>query len=251
MARSVEWTEGELAVLRDRYRRYGVRGCVKRLPGRTAAAIKVRANRLGLFHRSTAWSRAELETLRREWHEVGERTLKAKLRGRTWIAIRLRAKELGLPFGVPQGCESVRAGAMRCGYAHATFQRILDDSGVRVRACYRDDHPRKPRTRYVDCAEADRAVAARLATESITGAANRLGMAGRVLWEMLLRAGTITRTRKGIPCRVSSVEIERGIVYYRLRYAKVRALRFAWRPVRPGYRPLAQWRTSAEVSRAA
>ncbi len=253
MAKAPAWTERELSVLRDRYKRHGARGCAGKLPGRPMGAIKTRANRLGLIHRSSSWSNDELETLRREWHEVGERTLRSKLRGRTWIAIRATARKLGLPFGVPQGCESVRASAARNGYSDETFRRVLRDADVRVRACYRGDYRGDVRTFYVEIDEADRAVAARASTETITGAARRLGIVPRWLWFMLTRVGLRdpARSARGSAYRLPTTVIESGIIDYRLRYAKRRDVVFARRPVRPGYRPLAQWRTGAEVSRAA
>lgn len=258
MAKAPDWTEREIGVLRDRYKRHGARGCAKRLPGRSMGAIKTRANRLGLIHRAAPpWSSSELDTLRREWHEVGERTLRGKLRGRTWIAIRAVARELGLPFGVPQGCESVRASAARNGYDDETFRRVLQDAGVRVRACYRGDYRGDVRAFYVEIDEADRAVAMRASTETITGAARRLGITPRWLWCMLMRVGLRDPVReargsvRGSAYRLLTTAIEAGIIEYRLRYAKRRDVVFTRRPVRPGYRPLAQWRTGAEVSRAA
>jgi hypothetical protein len=218
------WTAEEDARLRARYpRARSLAPLLPLFPGRTACAVFHRARALGLYTART-WTRAEVATLRDGWHEYGPRGLKARLPGRTWFAIRQKAEALGLPSGVPQGCESLYACAQRTGFHLATLRRVLAAGGVRVRVRYPAARSgARHHYHYVERDEADAAVAAWLATETVRSAAKARGMHPSSLRHVLLRSGVTTLGPKGFALRVPSAAIDAALAAWRKRLARKEA----------------------------
>jgi hypothetical protein len=96
------------------------------LPQRSQRAIVQRVRDLGLRPRGgSAWTDEETRLLVARWSEVGQRTLLDALPGRSWVAIHARAQALGLPT-IPQGWETLRTAAQRCGLDRETAMHCLE-----------------------------------------------------------------------------------------------------------------------------
>jgi len=129
-----------------------------------------------LARQNKRWSAGEDRLLVNLWGEATLRGLAAKL-GRTQSAAYQRAQLLDLPLGFPDGCESPWRAAQRTGIDVEALRRILDRAGVKVRRTMSRPIGRQRRPwHFVDAFEVDEAVKAHLATESIAGAARRLGV---------------------------------------------------------------------------
>jgi len=95
------------------------------LPMRSQSAIRQRLLDLGLRPTSgSRWSDADLRLLAARWSLVGQRTLLRTFPGRSWQAIFERARILGLP-SIPQGFETLKSAAIRCGIDGTTARRII------------------------------------------------------------------------------------------------------------------------------
>jgi len=148
------------------------------------------------------WTPQEDKILRIEWGDVSARTLREKLPGRTWAAIKVRAVRLRL--GSPaQGRISLAEAARRAGFSTAFVEQILRARGVRIERHPGGFHAQNRRCpRYlVDPDDARDAVEAHLAdeaeVESLTSAAERLGVAATTLRTALLRAQALPPGPKG------------------------------------------------------
>lgn len=187
-----DWTDAEIDVLRQHYPTGGRRGCVPLLPQRTERAIHMAAFRRGILGplHPTRWTKEEDKVLRSLWGEASLEAIVRKI-GRPRGGVYLRAIEIGLEVGVPQGCESIDACAARCGFERRTMLRVLAFGGVHAHfvPSRSPKRNRKYRSRYVDAFRADEAVAAWMASESVTQAADRRGLGGNVLRSWLLKAG--------------------------------------------------------------
>lgn len=133
------------------------------------------------------WTAAERQILRTEWQILSKRQLLRKLPGRTWRAILVQALRMGLPFGIPQGYESLAAGAKRTNYHHATFKRIMSAHGVRMYRNYQSITGRKTKAHwiYVDPEEADEAIRRDLTLETTVAAARRLRIRRQTLTKLV------------------------------------------------------------------
>lgn len=162
------------------------------------------------------WSREEVALLVREWGAAA-RTLRTALRaigpGRSWCAIVQKAVELKLPFGTPQGCVTLRAAAIRTGYAVRTLQRILDAHGVTVHLHPTPVNRRKTPHGWtsVEWDQVEAAVKAYLATETIAAAAKTRGLSASTLRTWLLEAGVHQLGARGVPVRIATATIDRVV----------------------------------------
>lgn len=93
---NVHWTEKEDRILRDKYSTCGTK--IPELQGRSAKAIKGRAQKLGITKPSNSadeWTTEELNILRREYHIKGCNIPELACR-RSAAAIRTKARMIGL-----------------------------------------------------------------------------------------------------------------------------------------------------------
>lgn len=88
------WSRLEDQKLRAYYNRYGIAYCA-RLLGRSAAAVKIRASRIGIAQLNVVWSARDDAYLRRSHLTRTSRELATKT-GRTVVAVRKRLRDLGL-----------------------------------------------------------------------------------------------------------------------------------------------------------
>lgn len=223
----------------------------KTLARRTWKAIQNRARGVGAS-KLYLWTPTEDAILRREWQCVGVRTLRAKLPGRTWKAIYQRSEDIGLSRGTPQGYVNLSAAFTRLGVTPHTGWRVIRWADVRVVHLYPGPHSTKLRGWRL-AVEFDELRAALLRwerMETIADAARRYDVPFVRLREWVGDAIPRGSSKRHPPHRVDPSVFDRIV-----RRSAARVLRWSLelrhRPGRPGYRPLAQWRTGAEVSRAA
>lgn len=183
------WTPAEDAVLVEHYpKRGGPARCAALLPGRSPAAIQLRARRVcPPRRRHMPWTEREVLSLRLAWGET-PRTLREKLPGRTWVAIVHQARAIGLgSVARYQGVVSLTEAARVCGYAWQTLLSILRREGVRVehyhggRGAERRVQGRARHMLYaVDLDEAREAVERHLATGERPGVLRAVDTSARV-----------------------------------------------------------------------
>lgn len=90
--------------------------------------------------------------------ESGQRTIVSHFPLRSWLAIRARAIVLGLPFGTPQGFETITKASDRAGFSKGYLRKILEFSGVQVYKSMTTKRHGKARTHIVCVDEVDAAV---------------------------------------------------------------------------------------------
>lgn len=132
------------------------------------------------------WTPLEENRLRLFW---GARSVPdiAETLGRSAFAVYQRAELLGLGLGCPRGYEYLTAAARRTGFEVARLRLILGEAGFKIRgAMVRGGATVRY---YVDPEKVDAAVASWLATETLAGAARRLGMWPDTLERRLLASG--------------------------------------------------------------
>lgn len=126
------------------------------------------------------------------WEQYDLREV-AKRLGRTPIAVYFRLHYLGLGNGFPRGGESLQQAADRAGVSHRHLRRILEWAGVRMRLSRYNPHfrgaSRRRRVRWVMPEDVDQAIAAWCRLETITAAADRLGMSRFALDRILAERG--------------------------------------------------------------
>lgn len=210
-SRPPRWTDEELERLRTLFPKRGAAAVAAEL-GRTSAAVYQKANVLGIRYRAPRWTAREDARLRFLWETSASLHQIAAEIGRPWKAVYHRAAFLELPFGVPQGYEYLSVAAKRAGFALRTFQRILEWAGVRIHRTrtrrLRREHPR----RYVEPDDVDAAIARWNQTESVNGAARRLGVSEPTLRRWLRRIGVSeTGRQRGCIWRVLSTDAERAM----------------------------------------
>lgn len=90
------WTKDEDQILINHYPIEGTE-VIKKLPGRTANAIKNRAQSLGIIHRREmfGWTEEELNILKQYYPIEGKRVV-SRLPGRTLKTIQVTACRLGV-----------------------------------------------------------------------------------------------------------------------------------------------------------
>jgi hypothetical protein len=157
----------------------------------------MRKPRRGRAKHGAEWSRDDVLLLRNEWNVLSRRRLQHKLQ-RTWIAIMVMAKRLKLPFGVPQGHETLTQAARRCNYSTWKLRQILAWAGVRLHRPYGQGRQQAQRIHalYIDPEHVDTAVREYLALETLSHAARQRGMATQTLLKLLVAAGKVPATRK-------------------------------------------------------
>lgn len=112
-----------------------------------------RKNALKFSRHGKSWSMLEDEALKLHW-DLSQRAVVEALPQRSWIAIRTRARALGLPFGRPQGYESVSSAAARCGFTQGSFEKILSAMGVATFAGLTVKRHGKSKVRFVESEDA-------------------------------------------------------------------------------------------------
>lgn len=135
------------------------------------------------------WTQEQIQTLRMEWHELAARSLAAKLRPHSWIGIREKACQLGLPFGVPQGYESINEAERRTGFSRRVIKKLIANHDILVHHRYPLNKNKPGVCLYVDPEEIDAAVKYRLSCETIGQAATRLGIEHTGLGKLLKAKG--------------------------------------------------------------
>lgn len=205
------WTPADEAKLREAYARGGYKAACAVLPGRTAASVMHRANRLGVLVRRR-WTKADDETLRTLWEiGLGIKEIAADLK-RTACTTYVRAQKLGLPLGCPDGFEYLSAAAERAGYCTTQLRRILRWAKVTIRRSLGGPTEAARRFHIVDPLEVDDALARWHATEPVQAAARRLGLCGETLARRLRKVGVKdTRTKKKQHWRVRGEDVQRAL----------------------------------------
>lgn len=124
-----------------------------------------------------------------QWHwESTSARIIARQLGLAPTTVLSIAYEMGLGTGKPQGMEYVAEAAKRTGFPAKTFDRILRWASVkRIKSRREQATKTKRRAHYVLPETVDAAVAAWLATETITSAAARRGLSRFALEQRLLR----------------------------------------------------------------
>lgn len=220
-ARFTPWTDAEDSVLREHYHR-GPDAAVRHLPSRSRVAIKQRAWKLGL-HARHPWNAVEDRKLAVWWESGLRLDAIAKKMDCTKTAVYHRARQIGLRLGCPDGFEYVTQAAKRTGFHGDTLLRILDAADVQqhtsLSAPWMKDWGGNYRWRYVDPIEVDEAVAAWMASEPVTTAARRHGIADQVLRRWLRKEGVIGgASKQGKPHqRVRSEVVDRVVAERRAR----------------------------------
>ncbi len=125
------------------------------------------------------WTQDDERQLAWLWDQHDLRYVAARL-GRTPIAVYCRLHQLGLGNGFPRGGETLQQAADRAGVSHRHLRHILDWAGVRARLSRFNPHfrgaARRRRVRWVMPEDVDAAISAWCRLETITAAAERLGM---------------------------------------------------------------------------
>lgn len=135
--------------------------------------------------RQLLWSPAEDDVLRAHWGRKSGCELAKYLR-RPLKTVYRRAARLGL--STSPAWESLYRAALRTGYSIVGLQTVLRFSGVQWL-----ERKRGRRVLVVERAEVDRAIAAWLATETLSGAARARNLDSGVLREWLVQAGVPIR----------------------------------------------------------
>lgn len=214
MGNGRRWTAAEDEQLVARYETEGPAPLAAAL-GRTHRAILVRAHRLWLaMYRR--WSEKDDARLRLlwGWRSVTGTALELK---RTPAATYQRAFLLGLPLGCPQGKEYISAAAARSGYSRKAMAGILARAKVEVRGSMTLGKAGRRASRHVvDPIDVDDAIAAHMATETVSPAAWKRGVAAEKLQALLEQAGHRRPARR---CRwlVPTKVIDDVVTAYRAR----------------------------------
>lgn len=213
------WSADEDRILRLRYSQSGGPARVARLTGRSLRGVYQRALALGLRAKRSArpWDAREDRTLRLEWGEVSVRTLRQKLPGRTWHAIYCRARDLGLGSAA-QGRVAVAEAARIAGFSWRAMFNLLRSSGVPLRrhaGGMRAHGVRKAERWLVDPDEVREAVERRLAAETISQAAARVGLSAAAMRVRLDRAGVLRRGTPGKAVYYERAEVDRACADFR------------------------------------
>lgn len=136
------------------------------------------------------WTRAEDMTIINGWGELSQRAMMENVPSRTWPAIRARARVLRLPFGIPQGFESVTKAAKRSGFSPSQIRKILKDAKVMITkriSC--KTYCKSHKMYYVDPVEVDAAVRSFLESTSVQSFCNRNGLKPRTVIRAAVKAG--------------------------------------------------------------
>lgn len=218
------WTAAEIAVV---VRDYGTVPTVEiaKALGRSRMAVLMQAS-IRKLARQRHWTPAEDARLAHLWMMEELRVegfyekLGKELR-RTPQAIHHRGRDLELPFGVPQGFESVAAAARRVGMSGHGFRSLVRSSastGAKIPIYFLPKDPqgrkgrRKERKGYVSPDTVDQAVAWwTRETDTIHAAAHRFGLSVQMLSERVRLLGEKrARLRPGSPWRLPAELLERA-----------------------------------------
>ena len=206
------WTASDRERLLSVYARGGMAAATRAFPTRTPSSLYHVAGRGGPLRRRR-WTAAEDARLRLLWGSVSLRTICRTFRrprgGIMWHAVQV----LGLPSGCPDGLEYLSHAARRTGYGSGQLRRILGWAGVRLAEAY--TYLVRGRQRHVvDPFDVDDALERWHQTETIQGAARRLGACAETLQAALAKAGvTPTKadpSRKKSHYRVRSEDVDRA-----------------------------------------
>lgn len=180
------WSRRERDALRARYLTDGP-VVLARVLHRTRGAVMHEAERARVLRRRR-WTAAVDRALVMLWGEFTVTRIARKL-SRTPLTVYFRARKLELRCGAPQGFEYLSHAARRVGFDAVTLRRILRWAGVGLRqAMSRPDATGRRRHFFVDPFDVDHAIEAWHATETVQGAARRLGMCDETLRKWLLDA---------------------------------------------------------------
>lgn len=211
------WSPHEDAILREGYPKGGSLPLAKELQGRTLAAIRLRAAKLGLrsVKAYKRWTSNEDRLLRFDWGTLSIDALAEKM-NRTPIAIYDRAWVLGLERGCPQGYERFAVACRRTGYTERQLRRICRFAGLHIRkmAWTRPDRKYRgyPHSWVVESPLVDEAIAKWNATETVTGAARARGVGPEWLRDRIVARGYFvwkTCAGKKAHWRVKSEDVDR------------------------------------------
>lgn len=135
------------------------------------------------------WTVQETDLLRSLWYKVEASELASRLPERRWANIRNKAYKLGLPFGAPQGHESVVQAVARTGYSESALRRMLDRQRVSFRHYYPrpGQDPKRAVCRYYAIKDVNEAVGKHMRGETLKAASDRLMCSSSVLRELLKR----------------------------------------------------------------
>lgn len=198
MSVSRPWLASDEDHLRTHYISRGAQLCAADL-GRSVAAVSQRVHMLGLV-RHARWTDAEDARLIAGWGVTSIEAI-ANALGRSPYAVYRRAAHLELGVGCPQGHEYLTQAARRCGYEISTMRRIVRWAHYPIyRAVVHPQwtkHQSKWAKHYVETCDVDDAVARWCATETLHGAAVRLGVSDGLLADLLAAASASGDRRVG------------------------------------------------------
>jgi hypothetical protein len=125
-------------------------------------------NRSSRTRHGQHWTDQEDRTLISLWGS-SQRKIEREFRTRSWRSICIRASTLNLPFGIPQGHESIAAAAKRTGVARHTLKRLYDRLSITIYRCMsQQSRTATSRFQYVDIDDTDSAVEWYLSLETLT-----------------------------------------------------------------------------------
>ena len=198
------------------------------------------------------WSKEETEYLRRMWGREPIGGI-ARMTGRTPRSIAIRLRALGIPFGVPEGYESLLACTKRTGFCMLTLKMVLKFGNVPTHLHHGRNWKqwkRQYRHRVVDKFDVDEAIAKWLSTETIPQAARRLKIKPRRLEWLLKQAGVAIfrqTAKKTSRKRVFSADADRVVNEVRNNRETLRAAASRYGI---SHRTLYRWMKLYGVSRA-
>lgn len=224
------WSKEEDRVVREHYVTIGARGIASRLPTRTIASIRHRANRLGVLSRRR-WTPKDDRTLRDSWgiFKMSIRGL-AKLLNRTPLTVYWRASVLGLDLGCPQGYEYLTHAAKRTGFSPGQLRDLMRKHGADLMQGLSRPTKIAPSRRYhvVDPYDVDRAIARWAKTECVNAAAKARGLCGQTLSEWLVASG-LEKPKGKVRWRVPTAIIDRVVAKNRAVFRRKTAHAYAVR----------------------
>jgi len=216
------WTAADKARLVQIYADGGIEAAARAFPDRSRTAIYHVARRAGIV-RKRRWTRRDDDRLRILWGSVSLPEICRTL-GRTRSAIMFHAVHvLWLPSGCPDNLEYLSKSAERTGYGTVSLRRILRWAGVAILPAYTfrgDGHQRW----LVEPHDVDDAIERWHLTETLEGAARRLGTSAETMQTWLARAGIVVkktdRRRAKSHARVLSADADRAWALRAEFYAK-------------------------------
>ncbi len=208
----MKWTAEEDAALRKAWPKGGAAAVRRLLPHRAQWSIYHRRHQLGLVQRKPYWTAEEDAHLALRWNSGDRIDSIAKEMNRPVAGIYERAQKIGLQLGCPPGFEYLTAAARRAGVATATLRKMMRaaDLVIHVATTKPRGKQRRKRRHFVDPIDVDDALARWNRTETVAGAARRLGLCPWTLCRKLRALGYgAGRTKKKQHIRVTAEDLKR------------------------------------------